>query len=218
MYSYSSSSTGQTISDPSLVPETDTAWEFGGEYTFPTKTTISGTYFENYLKNLIYTNVTFGLNNFTTTQYVNAGKAVIKGVESEIKQPILSFLDATANYTYTYGKIVENIADLTTVGKFIPGVAEHTVNFNLDFKWENYTVAFTETYQSKIYRTSNNSDTINSVQGSYDPFATSDIKLGYSFGSAKISAGIENIGGLQYYTIYQTPGRTYDVSLKYSWQ
>jgi iron complex outermembrane receptor protein len=218
LYSYSSSSTGQTISNPYLVPEKDTSWELGGEYTLPTKTRVSGTYFENYLKDLVYSNVTFGLNNFTTTQYVNAGKAVIKGVETEIKQPVFSFLDASANYTYTYGTIVENIADPTTVGKFIPGIAEHTLNFGLDFKWDNFTADFTETYQSKIYRTSNNKDTVNAVQGSYDPFATSDLKFTYSFGNAKISAGVENIGGTQYYTIYKTPGRTYNVSLKYSWQ
>jgi iron complex outermembrane receptor protein len=217
LYSYSSSSTGQTISNPDLVPEKDTAWEFGGEYTLPTKTALSATYFENYLTDLIYTDVTFGLNNYTTTQYVNAGKAVIKGAETEIKQPIFSFLDASANYTYTYGKIVENFTAPQSVGKFIPNVAEHTANFELTYKLENFTAAFTETYQSKVYRTSSNADTVNGVQGSYDPFATSDLKLSYSFGNAKISAGVENIGGLQYYTIYKTPGRTYNVGLKYSW-
>jgi iron complex outermembrane receptor protein len=218
LYSYSSSSTGQTISNPNLVPEKDVSWELGGEYTLPTKTTISGTYFENYLQDLIYTNVTFGLNNYTTTQYVNAGKAIVKGAEAEIKHPVFSFLDAVANYTYVYDTIVENNADLTSVGKFIPGIAQHSANFQLNFKWDNCTFDFTETYQSKIYRTSNNSDTVNGVQGSYDPFATSYLKIAYSFGTAKISVGVENIGGVKYYTIYQTPGRTYNIGLKYNWQ
>jgi iron complex outermembrane receptor protein len=216
LYSYSLSSTNQTIANPNLVPEKDTSWEAGGEYTFGTRTTVSGTYFENYLKDLIYSNVTFGLNNFTTTQYVNAGQATIKGVELEVKQPIFSFLDASANYTYVNGIIVENSADKTSVGKFIPNIAQHAGSVTVSYHTGNFSVDFIENGQSKIYRTSNNSDTVNGVQGSYDPFATSDLKFGYALGSAKFSFGIENLGGQQYYTIYKTPGRTYNASLSYS--
>jgi iron complex outermembrane receptor protein len=217
LYTYSLTSTNESIANPDLKPEKDTAWEFGGEVTLPTKTTVSGTYFENYLTDLIYSNVTYGSGGFTTTQYVNAGKATIKGVETEIKHPIFTFLEASVNYTFIDGRIIENTAYPTSVGKLIPNIAQHTANFELNFKWENFSTSFTEEYQSKIYRTNDNSDTVSGVQGSYDAFATSNIKFIYSFNNVKLSAGIDNIGGLQYYTIYKTPGITYNVGLKYSW-
>lgn len=221
MYSYSSSTTNgittETVANPNLKPEKDTAWEFGGEYTFPTKTTISGTYFENYLTDLIYSATTNNSTTSKTTTNVNAGKATVKGFEVELKQPVASFLDVSANYTYSDPKITENSAAPATVGKTIPLIAKQRANFDLTFKWENFSFAFIESYQSKIYAQADNSDTVSGVQGSYDEYATSDVRFTYSFGNAKLSIGVENIGGKQYYANYQTPGRTYNVGLKYSW-
>jgi len=221
LYAYSTSVsngiTTNSISNPDLKPEKDNAWELGGEFTLPTKTTFSGTYFENYLTDLIYTSTTVISSTYQTTQSVNAGKALVKGFEVEVKQPIFDFLDASANYTYSDPRITQNSAAPSSVGKIIPLIAQHRANFDLTYKLENFTVAFTETYQSKIYNQADNSDTINGVQGSYDPFATSDIRFTYTLNSIKISAGVENIGGQQYYANYQTPGRTYNVGLKYSW-
>jgi outer membrane receptor for ferrienterochelin and colicin len=73
------------------------------------------------------------------------------------------------------------------------------------------------TYASKRYRISDNSDVVNGVQGSYDSYVTENVKVTYSFGANKIFAGVDNISDQQYYTIYKTPGRTYNVGTSFSY-
>jgi len=215
LYYYSLGSTSETIPNPDLKPETDNAWEFGGEYTLPTETTISGTYFENYLTDLIYADATIS-GGFTTNINTNAGKAEIKGVETEVKQKLGSLFSVFANYTYLNPRIVKNSAAPNSVGKIIPNISQHTANVGLDYKWENLALSVSATYASKRYRTSDNSDVVNNVQGSYDPYTTENAKITYSFGAAKISFGVDNISNLQYYTNYKTPGRTYNIGTAFS--
>jgi iron complex outermembrane receptor protein len=220
LYYYSLSSTNETVPNPDLTPEIDKAWELGGEYSFPTQTTVSATYFANYLTDLIYSQATItGANGFTTTTNTNAGKAEIKGVETEVKQPITSDLTTFANYTFVDPKIVENNAAPTSVGKLIPNISQHTANIGVDYKWEKLETILTGTYASKRYRSADNSDTVNGVQGSYDPYTTANIKFIYQlYSGAKISLGVDNITDLQYYTIYKTPGRTYNLAATFNIQ
>jgi iron complex outermembrane receptor protein len=195
-----------------LKPEIDNAWEFGGEYSFPTDTTVSATYFENNLTDLIYTETVLGLNGFTTSSYSNAGKADIKGAEAEVKQQILPSLSGYANYTYLDPRIVENSAVPSSVGMLIPNISQHTANIGLDYKWKKFDITYTQTFASKRYRTSNNSDTTDGVQGSYDPYSTGNIRISYAYSdSAKFYFGVDNVTDQTYYTNYLTPGRTFNL-------
>jgi iron complex outermembrane receptor protein len=210
LYQYSSSATSETIPNPNLKEEIDNAWEFGGEYTFPTKTTVSGTYFENYLTNLIYASSAIS-NGFTTTTNSNAGKAEIKGVEVEVKQQVTSDVSAFANYTFVNPRIVENSAVPVSVGKIIPNVSQHTANLGVEYKWERIEAVLSGTYASKRYQAADNSDTVNGVQGSYDPYAIANLQINYRFTGGKISFGIDNLTDVNYFTLYKTPGRTFNL-------
>jgi iron complex outermembrane receptor protein len=215
MFSYSLSATSESVPNPLLNPEIDNAWEIGGEYTLPTQTTVSATYFQNYLTDLIYTQTDI-VNNFTTTHYVNAGKATIKGIEAEVKQPVLSFLNAFANYTYVDPRVVENNSVPASVGKIIPDVAPQTGTLGLDFKWGKIDAVLTGVFASKRYILADNSDTVSGVQGSYDPYAIANFKLNYAFNGGKVSFGIDNLTDLQYYTQYRTTGRSFNLGANFN--
>jgi len=71
-----------------LNPETNTAWDIGGEQGLWEGAKIKATYFQNYLHNLIYRNSATP----TLQQYVNVGKATVSGVEAEVEQRLESGL------------------------------------------------------------------------------------------------------------------------------
>jgi iron complex outermembrane receptor protein len=200
-----------TVGNPNLQPETDDAWEFGADFDFPTKTHVAATYFENYLHNLIYSGYEPGTNN-TLSTYYNAGEAQDKGVEVEVKQQVLSNLDIFGNYTYAHNVFTENSSIPTSVGKFVPGVAEHTAHLGLDYSINKLTATLEANYSSKVYRQADNSDTVNGVQGSYDPFTVYNAKLSYRLlENGTIHVGVNNIFDNKYYAIYQQVGRYYEV-------
>ncbi len=210
LYLFSSGTNTETIPNPNLKPELDTAWEIGGEYELPTQTTVSATYFNNALTNLIYADTsTAGVT--TITQYFNAGQAQINGIETELKQKVNADFDVFGNYTHLDDKITVNAAQPTSVGHQVPNIPADEVNFGVDFTPQDWLVSLSGTYQSKRYTTSNNSDTVNGVQGSFDPFTTFNFKAEYKFNGGNISAGVDNIFNLKYYSVYENVGTTFNL-------
>jgi iron complex outermembrane receptor protein len=210
LYLFSSGNDTETLPNPQLKPEVDTAWEIGGEYEFPSKTTLSATYFNNSFNNLIYEDTE--PNGVTeVSQYYNAGQAQINGVESSIKQDIGTHWDVFANYTHLDDKITSNTAQPLSVGKQIPTIPSDEVDLGLDFKPKDWDFSLFGTYQSKRYTTAANTDTVNGVQGSFDPFAIANFKAIYKFNGGNVSAGVDNIFNLQYYSIYQNVGTTFNL-------
>jgi iron complex outermembrane receptor protein len=217
-----SSSVTTSIPSPLLNPETDNAWEAGGEFTLPTRTTLSATYFQNYLSNLVYLNTTITYNGgiqYTTNQYLNAGKAEIKGVETEIDQKITDTLSLFGNYTYANSIITANSAVPASVGKQIPNTAQHSGAAGIDYILDKLAFDVTEVFASKRYVLASNLDTVNGVQGSYDPYAVTNIKISYNYNSnAKITFGIDNIWDLTYYSNYVNNGRSYNLGVDFKFQ
>jgi iron complex outermembrane receptor protein len=216
------SSVTTSIPSPKLNPETDNAWEAGGEFTFPTRTTLSATYFQNYLQNLVYLNTTITYDSgiqYTTNQYLNAGKAEIKGVEFEVNQKITDSLSLSGNYTYANSVITSNTAVPASVGKQIPNTAQHSGAAGIDYILDKITVNATEIFSSKRYVLATNLDTVNGVQGSYDPFAVTNLKISYSYNSdAKINFGIDDVWNLKYYSNYINSGRSFNAGIDFKFQ
>jgi iron complex outermembrane receptor protein len=215
LYSWTAGTTGGiasvTVGNPDLQPELDKSWEFGGEWDLPTSTHLSATYFENYLSNLIYQSSVPGTGN-TLITYYNAGQATAKGVETELKQQVTNNLGLFANYTYASSIITANTSVPNSVGKFIPGVAEHSAHAGIDFHLGKLQTILDANYSSKVYRQADNSDYVNGVQGSYDPFAVVNLRFNYALiNGGVIHAGVNNLFDNKYYAIYQQVGRYYDL-------
>jgi iron complex outermembrane recepter protein len=212
LFLFSSGTNTETIPNPTLQPEVDTAWEVGGEYEFSTKTTLSATYFNNNYINLVYSDSqTQGVT--TVTQFYNAGVAQINGIEVALKQKLSADWDVSANYTHLDDIITSDVAQAAAVGKQVPNVPANDVNFGLDFKPNQWVFSINGTYQSKRYQTSANTDTVNGVQGSYDAFFVANFKTIYKFNGGHASFGVDNIFNSQYFAVYQVPGTTFNVGV-----
>jgi iron complex outermembrane recepter protein len=206
--------TTDSKSNPNLSPEDDASWEIGGEYQFPTKTTLSATYFQNYVTNLIYqeTFLPDSAQNsgpLTVTQYYNAGQADIFGVEGEVKQQLFSSLKGYANYTHLDTQFVSDSAAPTAVGHQIPYVPSDRFNAGLELSLGPVDLSADEEYESKEYVLTNNADTVNGVQGSLDPYWLTNVKLNYRFNEGRVSLGVNNVFNNQYFVINQVVGTVY---------
>jgi iron complex outermembrane receptor protein len=204
-----------TETNPDLGPEKDTAWEFGGEYTFPTRTTLSSTYFNNLLNDLIYVNQTVD-GIYTISQSINAGKAKIYGVETEVKQRLNRFFDANVNYTRVESRFISNDAVPTSIGKRIPYISRDVVNVGLGFNWGNIEFSPSGTYHSKQFTTANNTDTVNGVQGAWDAYTTFSLKVAYKFNGSNVFLGVDNVFNKRFYLTYLNPGRVFSFGARFN--
>lgn len=73
----------------------------------------SVTYFENYMRDLIYRQTV----SSAYQELVNVGKAESRGVEAELEQRLFEWLTLFGNVTYTDSKVTQNKAKPETDGK-----------------------------------------------------------------------------------------------------
>ena len=191
-------------SNPFLKPETTTSWEIGGEQKVWKGGVFKATYFENYVNDLIYQyNV-----NPTTVNSVNVGKANIKGFELALEQKFDNWLNLFANYTHNDATLVRDAVNPAAVGCQLAQVPAKMFNAGGDFTYKSLSGSLIGRYVSKRFGQDVNSDRINGVYGSYDPFFTADAKLSYQVASfVSVSLAVNNIFDKNYFVYYQAPGR-----------
>ena len=204
------SSTGTTYNgNPDLKPETVTSWDISIEQGAWKGAKVKATYFENYLKNLIYRKTV----SDTQKDYINAGKAESKGVVAEIEQKI-GWLRLFTNATFTEAKIKENSASIVSEGKRLTYIPERMFNAGAEFEKRPFLASVTGNYVSKIYRNDDNSDVVNGVWTSQDPYFLLNAKVGYKVTKfATLSFSVDNILNREYFAYYKCPGRSWFTEL-----
>ncbi len=201
----SNTATTASIPNPSLLPEQDLGSEVGGEYELPTGTTVSTTFFDNYFTNIIYANAT-KVGNFTTTEFQNAGIADIQGFDAEIRQKVFSFLKVYGNTTVIASRFIQDNALPSAVGQQLPYVSPVIYNVGADIDLDRWSISIWDTYHAAEFQTANNVDTVKGVQGSYDAYSTLNLKFRYKVEDITLSAGVDNLLNVQYYTDELNPG------------
>ena len=192
--------------NPDLKPETVQSWDAEITQGLWRGAKISATYFENYMKDLIY-NTTVSTGQY---KYMNAGKAESKGVVLEIEQRFDKYVRLFANYTYTDARIKENSANPASVDKRLTFMPDTMINAGAECEVGPFSASLTGRYISKRYSTDTNTDTVNNVFGSYDPFLTADAKVSYKITKfATISFSVDNITNETYFSSYLAPGRSW---------
>ncbi|WP_449245024.1 TonB-dependent receptor plug domain-containing protein [Desulfobacca acetoxidans] len=195
-------------SNPDLKPETTTSWDAGVEQRLWKGAKIAVTYFDNHIDDLIYSTATDP--SLSRYEKENAGKATSQGVEVEIEQKVASWMRLFANFTYTDAKITENAKKPETVGKRLTDVPECMYNVGAYFSWKRLSGSLIGRYVGKSYSTDENTDTVNHVFGSYDPFFVADMKVAYAFTpSATLSFSIDNMFNEKYYLYRRAPGTSW---------
>ncbi len=192
--------------NPDLKPETVQSWDAEITQGLWRGAKVSATYFENYMKDLIY-NTTVSTGQY---KYMNAGKAESKGVVLEIEQRFDKLLRLFANYTYTDARIKENSANPASVDKRLTFMPDTMINAGVECEVGPFSASLTGRYVSKRYSTDTNTDTVNNVFGSYDPFLTADAKVSYKITKfATVSFSVDNITNESYFSSYVAPGRSW---------
>ncbi|NTV46547.1 MAG: TonB-dependent receptor, partial [Chlorobiales bacterium] len=206
LYSSITSLTSSSLSNPNLNPEKSTSWEIGVEHKFADLIVVQATYYESYLKDLIYyTTISTGI-----TSASNAGKAEVKGVELEVRAPIIPEVTAFANATYNKSRITENTASPLTVGKWITNTPETMFNVGVEARMGAWTSFVTARYVGKLYTNDQNLDVVKGVYGSTDPYTIVNAKVIYDFMKGKsLSVAVDNLLDRTYYQNYLMPGRTF---------
>ena len=203
-----------TMGGPDLEPETTTSWDIGIGQGLWKGAKIGATYFENYMEDLIYTQTV----SPTLNQKVNIGKAESKGVELEMEQRFDNFIRLFANFTYTDSEVTENPAKPSTEGKKLVQVPEKMFNIGGDYAKGPFSVSLVGRYVGKLYNTDDNSDEIDDVYTSHDPYFVADARVSYKLTSfATVSLSVDNIFDEDYYKYYKAPGRSWfgEVTLRF---
>ena len=198
-------------SNPYLDPETVLSWDVGVEQKLWKGAKFKATYFENYLDKMIYT-ITSG----TDKLYSNIGAAESKGVELEAEQSFGKLLRLFINYTYNDNSITEYEPDPDLVGKRLQLAPRHMLNAGVDASYGPASLFSTWRYVSKRYSTDNNTDKVNGVYGTHDPFMVWDIKTSYKLTDrATVSLSVNNVLDAEYFVYYPAPRRSWFVNMDY---
>ncbi len=196
--------------NPGLQPESTWSWDAEATQKLWQDSEFKASYFEHHLKDLIYRQAV----SSTLQQYVNAGKALIRGVELEGEQRLFSRLRFYANFTLNDAKITDNPAKTATVGKKLVDVPEKMYSFGGDVELGAFTASATGRYVAKRYTDDANADTVNGVYGSRDAYLTLDSKVSYrATKNATVSLAVNNITNERYFDYYRAPGRNWFAEL-----
>ncbi len=193
-------------SNPGLQPETTTSWDVGVIQGLWKGATFSATYFDNYLKDLIYRKSV----SATEQDYINAGRAQSKGFTLELEQRFDKWLRLFTNFTYTDARIKENSAAPLDVDKRLTFMPDKMFNAGAELDDGPFGVSLIGRYVSKRYSDDQNRDVINGVYTSYDPYFTADAKVFYKVNKfATVFFSVSNIFDASYFDYYQAPGRAW---------
>ena len=199
-------------SNPFLDPETSFSWDVGVEQRIWEGAVVKASYFSNRLHDLIY------LQTITSTlrMYQNATTAETNGVEFEWDHRLAKWFRYFTNFTYTHSEILDNPLNPLSVGKQIIGVPTYMFNVGGEVTYGGASAVLTGRYVSKVYGNDQNTDVVNGVYGTYDPYFVLDLSLKYAITkNAIISFAIDNICNTNYFQYYQAPGRKFFGSLAF---
>jgi iron complex outermembrane receptor protein len=200
------------LANPNLNPETSFSWDLGLEQKLGYNSVIKLNYFHNIIDSYIYPKtISFNPITYATDyQNENAGKAETDGVELEMETKPYNCLKLFSSATYTHSEMLENSADPLSVGNQLPWVPEWMFNLGGEVTYRDFTFTLTGRYVSKQYGNADNTDKVNGVYGSYDPFFTADFCARYKLTKwATLDFSIKNIMDRNYFSYYQAPGRQF---------
>jgi len=205
--------------NPDLDPETVLGWDIGAEQALWKGAKIKATFFENYLSHMIYNvtqagTTTIDGKEYKNKKYTNVDGAETRGVELEVEQKLGENLRLFAGYTYTDSEITEYEPDPSLVGKQLTQAPRNMFFVGADASWGPASLFVSGRYVGKRLNSDDNSDTVNRVYGSYDPYFVVDMKAAYRVTDwATISFSVNNLLDREYYTYYVAPGRSFFANL-----
>lgn len=203
------------LGNPDLEPERMKSWELGLRQDFGRRVGFDVAYFENRINGLIFRSVDPADPTGLTSRHFNAGRARTRGVEFGMTLRAGTWLTVRPTYTYSDPRIVENAGSPATVGKQVPFVATHVAAGSVTAARGSLALTGTARYQSAVFSSDTNTDTVRGVPGAYDEFAEVDVAASYRLrGHVSLTLSADNVFDRQYYLFYRNPGRVVTAGLR----
>ena len=202
-------------SNPALKPERVRSWEAGMRKRYRSAD-IDVTYYENYLRDMIYRTTDLNANPIGLIRVnVNAGAARTRGVEAALQQALTKWLQLRCNYTYTDAIVTRNPATPASVGKRVLYIPEHMASAQLLGHYGRWTGSLATRYAGATFGTDANLDTTKGVFGAYDPYLLTEASLGFQ-ATRRLQVYSEggNLLNRRYYVYYLAPGRTATIGFR----
>jgi iron complex outermembrane recepter protein len=203
------------LGNPLLEPEHMTSWEVGVRHIANRGVAFDAAYYENRIRDLIFRSVDASDPSGLTSRNFNAGNARTRGLELATTLRPTAWLTLRPTYTFTDPLIVENDRSPATVGKQIPFVPRHVAAGTITASVKRLTMTGTGRYQSAVFSSDTNNDTVKHVPGAYDEFFEADLAVNYALARMIVfNVAVENLFDQQYYLFYRNPGRTVMAGLR----
>lgn len=215
MYSFSYSSNVYNIANPNLKPQKAETFELGYKKDLNNKSAIGVSVYDTKYKGLLYKNSLGVVDGMNATCYQNAGEAEAKGFELELNHNFDDKWSAFLNYTYQ-NPVIKKALKATEKDKYVTAIPKEVFRAGVTYSDDKWSGMLTGEYISKRFSKTDNSDTVNGVYGSYDPYFIMNMDISYSFNkNYTLTASVNNILDRDFFNYYYQPGRTYSVELNY---
>jgi iron complex outermembrane receptor protein len=218
LYRTWSSTTGQKTtvyqSNPDLSPETVVSWSLGGEQALWPDAKLAAAFFDNDLRDMVYTVTLTDSATAGTKRASNVGSARSYGVELQADQTIRDVGRIFASYTYTTSAITRYDANTALVGKQLTQLPKHMAAGGAEGRWGALSGSVTVRYLAKRFGSDDDGDTVSGVYGSYDAYLLTDLLIAYRPRPwATVSLAIDNLFNRNYYAYYRAPRRSWSAQV-----
>jgi len=212
---------GQLINpNPDLKPEQSLASELSVERRF-TDGKVRLSLFNEDTRDALISQASTIPGSTTTTSFVsNVDRIRNRGVELAWQKDnvFMPRLELFGSLTYVDSRILSDPTFVSTTGttaegKRVPNVPMWRATFGGTYRpTEALALTLVGRYQSKIYSTLDNTDTVRNVFQSFDPFLVFDMRVQYKVNErGTLAFGIDNITNEKYHLFHPFPQRTYVV-------
>ncbi len=202
--------TSTYAANPDLKPETSDTYEIGVKKKFD-KTLLGLSLYQINTDDVIASTTSPVLKSNGKEYkkwYDNLKEQERKGVEFEVKHEFNKNFSAYLNYAWQKGENKDPKKDTD-----IYTIPEHLLHFGVDYSVGKFNAILDAQYVSERQE----ADAVTGEYGSEDAFFVMNTYFNYKITpQATLQFGIDNIFDREYYANYATAGRTYNVSLRYS--
>lgn len=206
------------IPNPNLKPEQSLATELAIARKFSDGNVRLSLFQDNTSDMLVAQNTTLPGTTTIASVVTNVDKVRNRGVELAWQRDNVADtnLDLFGSVTYVDSDILSDPSFVgangsSATGKRVPNVPmwRSTVGATYHAN-ESWAITVAGRYQSKIYSTLDNSDTVGNVFQAFDPFFVVDARIVFKAGErGSLAFGIDNIGNAKYYLFHPFPQRTF---------
>lgn len=199
------------LGNADLEPERLVSWETGLRHRVGRGIETDVAYYENRIRNLIFrsTDLQFDPTGLTS-RFLNAGRARARGFEGGVTVRPAAWLTLHPTYTFSDSIITDNPQAPANVGKQVPFLPRHVAAGTATVNAGRWGGTLTGRYQTAVWATDTNTDTVKGVPGSYDAFFETDLLVSVrAHRLLTVVASVENMFDRQYYLFYRAPGRVF---------